>query len=84
VFATLLGGYVFGLVSPTAVGSTFIVMMLLVIAFIPTARRPWAIAGVDIVGLVLVIIGWWTALERPLLMAWTTMVADTVLAIFGI
>lgn len=84
VFAMVLGGYVFGLVSPTAVGSTFILMMLLVIAFIPTARRPWAIVGVDIVGLVLVTIGWWTALERPLLTAWTTMVADTVLAIFGI
>lgn len=70
VFAALMGAYVLGLTASGSAGNTFIVMVLMAIALIPTARERVTVVLVDVVALLQIGIAWTTGLTRPAVVAW--------------
>lgn len=70
VFVALLGAFVLGMLPSGAAGTTFIMMTLLAIALIPTARTGLANALVDLVGIGQIAIAWAAAFNRPVVLEW--------------
>ena len=84
VFGTILLGVAVGITAPTAVGITYILMLLLAIAFIPAARKPGAIIMVDLVAIAQIWIAWATALSRDITVDWLQAVVEGARALFGL
>jgi hypothetical protein len=70
VFAAILVSFGFGFIAPNSAGNTFIIMMLLAIALIPAARTPLAGAVINVIALAQIVIAWWAAFDRPLMVTW--------------
>ena len=77
VFAGVLLSMVLGLISPTSAGNTFILMTVLAIALIPTAKERLTVVLIDVVAVVQIAIAWGTAFHREAVVAWMTAVAGT-------
>ena len=83
VFLALLGAFVLGLVPPGSAGNTYIMMILLAIALIPTARTPATTTMVDLVAIVQIVIAWLTAVDRPIVHDWMNSLVSVVSAQIG-
>jgi hypothetical protein len=70
VFISVMIGFVLGLIPTAAAGSTFMLMLLLAIALIPTSGRRYIRWVVPTVAVGQIAVAWATALNRDLLMAW--------------
>lgn len=69
-FAAILGGLVLGLVPPESSGNTFLMMTMLSIALIPTARARKATLLVGLVALAQIAIAWLAVVNRPVVLDW--------------
>ncbi len=83
VFVALLGAFVIGLLPPGSAGNTYIMMILLAIALIPSARTPATNVLVDVVAVAQIVIAWMTAIDRPIVHDWMNSLVTVVLAQFG-
>ncbi len=79
VFVALLGAFVIGLLPPGSAGNTYIMMILLAIALIPTARTPVANVLVNLVAIIQIAIAWMTAIDRPIVLEWMNSLGAVVL-----
>lgn len=79
VFLALLGAYVVGLLPPGSAGNTYIMMILLAIALIPTARTPITNILVDVVAVAQILIAWMTAIDRPIVHEWMNSIGAVLL-----
>ncbi|MFC5501716.1 hypothetical protein ACFPJ4_05595 [Lysinimonas soli] len=70
VFVAVLGASTLGLVPSGSAGNTFILMTLMAIALIPTARERFTIALVDVVAVLQIAIAWAIAFNRPVVLDW--------------
>lgn len=77
VFAGVLLSMVLGLISPTSAGNTFILMTVLAIALIPTAKERVTVVLIDVVAVVQIAVAWGTAFNREAVVVWMTAVAGT-------
>ena len=75
VFVAILGAYVLGLLPSGSAGNTFILMTVMAIALVPTARERVTSLLVDIVALLQIGIAWGGALNREIVVSWMTAVA---------
>lgn len=75
VFLGVLLSMVLGLISPTSAGNTFILMTVLAIALIPTAKSKATILMIDVIAVVQIAIAWGAAFHRESVIAWMTAVA---------
>jgi hypothetical protein len=80
IFLSVIAAYVIGLQSPGAAGTVFIMMTLLAMAFIPTARRPGTTVLLDLVAAAQLPIAWIAAFSTPILVEWMSALAS---ALFG-
>lgn len=80
IFLSVIAAYVLGLQSPGAAGTVFIMMTLLAMAFIPTARRPGTTVLLDLVAAAQLPIAWIAAFSTPILVEWMSALAS---ALFG-
>lgn len=71
-FAALMVGFVLGLVPPESSGNTFMMMTMLCIALIPTARVPGATRLVGLVAVAQIVIAWIAVIDRPAVAEWLT------------
>jgi len=70
VFAAIMAAYVIGLIPAGSAGNTFILMTLLAMAFIPTAKTRGMTVLLDLVAVGQIIIAWAAALNRPIIVEW--------------
>lgn len=70
VFASLILGFVIGLIPQNAAGNVFLVMTLMGIAVIPTVRSPRTSLLITAVGAAQILIAWTAAYNRPVLLEW--------------
>jgi len=70
VFVAIMAGYVVGLIPPGSAGNTFILMTLLAMAFIPSAKNRWTTALLDVVAVGQLVIAWVAALNRSIIVEW--------------
>jgi hypothetical protein len=75
VFLAVLASFVLGLLPPGSAGNTFILMTVMAIALIPTARERSTAVMVDVVAVLQIAIAWATALNREVVVSWMTAVA---------
>jgi hypothetical protein len=78
VFGAVLGAYVVGLIPPGSAGNTFILMTVMAIALIPTAKERVTTILVDIVAVLQIAIAWATAFNREIVVSWMTAIADAL------
>ncbi len=78
VFVAVLGAYVVGFIPPGSAGNVFILMTVMAIALVPTAKERVTTILVDIVAVVQIAIAWATALNREIVVSWMTAVADAL------
>ena len=71
-FAAVMVGFVLGLVPPESSGNTFMMMTMLCIALIPTARVPGATRLVGLVAVAQIVIAWIAVIDRPAVAEWLT------------
>ncbi|MEO5533702.1 MAG: hypothetical protein ABIR17_01035 [Pseudolysinimonas sp.] len=79
VFIAVLGSYVLGLIPSGSAGNTFILMTVMIIALIPTAKEKLPAALVDIVAGLQIVIAWVTAFNREIVISWM----HTLTQVFG-
>lgn len=75
VFVAVLGSFVVGLLPPGSAGNTFILMAVMAIALIPTAKDRGTAIMVDIIAVLQIAIAWATAFNREIVVSWMTAVA---------
>ena len=80
VFVAILGAFTLGLLPPGSAGNTFILMTVLAIALIPTARNRATTILVDVVAVSQIAIAWAAAFNREIVVAWM----NAVVAVFGV
>lgn len=78
IFASVMAAYVLGLQNPASAGTVFIMMTLLAMAFIPTARRPVTTALLDLVAIAQIAIAWLAAFSSPILFEWMSALASAL------
>jgi len=81
VFLALMAAFVLGLLPSGSAGNTYIMMILLAIALIPTARTRLATSLVNVVALLQIVIAWFTAFDRPLVHDWMNSLGAVVLGL---
>lgn len=79
VFVAILAAFVLGLLPSGSAGNTFILMTVMAIALIPTARERATAIMVDIVALAQIAIAWGGALNREIVVQWM----NAVVGAFG-
>jgi len=72
VFGAVLGAFVVGFIPPGSAGNTFILMTVMAIALIPTAKERVTTILVDIVAVLQIVIAWATAFNREIVVSWMT------------
>lgn len=72
IFVSVLAAYVLGLQPPGSAGTVFIMMTLLAMAFIPTARRRGTTVLLDVVATAQIAIAWLAAFSSPTAREWMT------------
>ena len=82
-FAALMVGFVLGLVPPESSGNTFMMMTMLCIALIPTARMPGATRLVGLVAIVQIAIAWIAVIDRPAIGDWVASLIGAAAAMVG-
>jgi hypothetical protein len=82
-FAALMVGFVLGLVPPESSGNTFMMMTMLCIALIPTARVPGATRLVGLVAVAQIAIAWIAVIDRPAILDWLTTLIGTAVSLLG-
>jgi hypothetical protein len=70
VFVAVLGSFVIGLLPSGTAGNTFILMVVMAIALIPTAKDRMTGIMVDIVAVLQIVIAWAGAFNREIVVAW--------------
>jgi len=83
VFVSVLIGFALGLIPATAAGSTFMLMMLLAIALIPTSGRRYIRWVVPTVAVGQIAVAWATAANRDLLTAWMGAIVEGATRLFS-
>lgn len=78
VFVAVLGAFVLGMIPPGSAGNTYILMTVMALALIPTARDRVTSRLVDIVAVLQIGIAWGTAFTRDVVIAWMDAVATVV------
>jgi len=78
VFAAILLSRVVGLLPNNSAGNTFIIMLLMAIALIPTARTPVTNALVNVVAVLQIGIAWTAAFNRPIVIEWMSQLTASV------
>ena len=76
VFVAILGAFVLGLLPSGSAGNTFILMTVLAIALIPTAKDKVTTILVDVVAVLQIVIAWAAAFNRPIVVDWMNAVAS--------
>jgi hypothetical protein len=76
VFGAVLGAFVVGFIPSGSAGNTFILMTVMAIALIPTAKERVTTILVDIVAVLQIVIAWATAFNREIVVSWMTAIAD--------
>ncbi|WP_346231378.1 hypothetical protein [Parafrigoribacterium mesophilum] len=82
-FAALSVGFVLGLVPPESSGNTFMMMTMLCIALIPTARAQSATRLVSLVAVAQIVIAWIAVIERPEILDWLVSLIGTTASVLG-
>ena len=70
LFSALVGGYLLGLIPPTAAGSIYLMMVLTAIGLVPAAPTARLTVLVNALGLLELAVAWMTAFNRPIVMEW--------------
>jgi len=70
VFVAVLGSFVVGLIPPGSAGNTFILMTVMAIALIPTAKSVATTILVDAVAVLQIVIAWVAAFNRDIVVTW--------------
>ena len=83
VFVALLGSYVLGLLPSGSAGNTYIMMILMAIALIPTARTRLTNVLVDLVAVAQIAIAWTIAIDRPIVHDWMNSLVAVLSHQFG-
>lgn len=76
VFIAILGAFVLGLLPAGSAGNTFILMTVLAIALIPTAKDRVTTILVDVVALLQIVIAWAAAFNREIVIDWMNALAS--------
>lgn len=74
VFIAVLGAFVLGFIPPGSAGNTFILMSVMAIALVPTARGRARTRLVDGVAILLITLAWGAALNREIVSTWMSAV----------
>jgi hypothetical protein len=82
-FGALMVGFAFGLVPPESSGNTFMMMTMLCIALIPTARVQGATRLVSLVAVAQIAIAWIAVIGRPAILDWVTTLIGTAVSLMG-
>ena len=83
-FALIQAGFVVGLVSVGAVGTTYLVVTLLAITLLPTGRSVIQNAVLTVVALGQLVVGWVIALDRELVVDWMLIVSEAMRVAVGL
>ena len=83
VFAAVLGAYVLGFIPSGSAGNTFILMTVMAIALVPTAKERVTTILVDIIAVLQIAIAWGAAFNREIVVSWMTAVADAFGGVAG-
>jgi hypothetical protein len=83
VFVAILVAFVAGLIPSGSAGNTFILMTVMAIALVPTAKERVTTILVDIVAVLQIAIAWGAAFNREIVVSWMTAVADAFGSIAG-
>jgi hypothetical protein len=75
VFVAVLGSFVVGLIPPGSAGNTFILMTVMAIALIPTAKSVATTILVDAVAVLQIAIAWAAAFNRDIVVTWMAAIA---------
>ncbi|MEO8529142.1 MAG: hypothetical protein ABI435_08690 [Pseudolysinimonas sp.] len=78
VFIAVLASYVLGLLPAGSAGNTFILMTVMAIALIPTAKGRVTSTLVDIVAILQIVIAWATAFNREIVLSWMAAVSQSL------
>lgn len=78
VFAAILLSRVVGLLPNNSAGNTFIIMLLMAVALIPTARTPVTNILVNVVAVLQIGIAWTAAFNRPIVIEWMSQLSSSV------
>jgi hypothetical protein len=76
VFVAILGAFVLGLLPSGSAGNTFILMTVMAIALIPTAKDKVTTILVDAVAVLQIVIAWAAAFNRPIVVDWMNAVSS--------
>ena len=76
VFIAVLGAFVAGLIPSGSAGNTFILMTVMAIALVPTAKDRLTTILVDAVAVLQIVIAWATAVNRPVVADWMAAVGS--------
>lgn len=83
IFLSVMAAYVLGLQPPGSAGTVFIMMTLLAMAFIPTARRRRTTVLLDLVAVAQIAIAWLAALSSPTVREWMAGLVGSGLSLPG-
>lgn len=83
-FALIQAGFVVGLVSVGAAGTTYLVVTLLAITLLPTGRSVVQNALLTVVAVGQLALGWLIALDRDLVVDWMRIVSEAMLVVLGV
>jgi hypothetical protein len=70
LFASIVGGYLLGLVPPQSAGNAYILMLAVATALTPALRSAKAVLGLNLLLVLQVLIAWESGLERPIVLDW--------------
>lgn len=70
VYLAVLASYVIGLLPSGSSGTTFILMLVMAMALIPTARERGTAVLVDLIGIGQIAIAWWDGTQRETITDW--------------
>ena len=83
VFIAINLAYLGGLLPSGSAGNTFIVMTLLAIALIPTAKSVPTIIMIDVVAVIQILIAWAAAYNRTSVIDWMNSLGNPLFGVFG-
>jgi hypothetical protein len=70
VYLAVLASYVIGLLPSGSSGTTFILLLVMAMALIPTARERGTAVLVDLIGIGQIAIAWWDGTQRETITDW--------------
>ncbi len=83
VFLAINIAYLGGLLPSGSAGNTFLVMTLLAISLIPTAKSVPTVIMIDIVAVIQILIAWAAAFNRASVVEWMNSLGHPLLGLFG-